>query len=511
MAFRFNWPEFDHEFYVEAKQQLETAMNKGNKPSVIVDHITVKELHMGTQPPELEILEIGELGNDKFRGIFKLNYAGDAYIEVQTKVQANPMHAKVSELPRHSRPSILAADQSLVVPMILRISDLKLRGIVVLVVSKTKGVTLVFKNDPLESIRVSSTFDSVSILRDFLQRQIEAQLRNLLQEDLPAMIHNLSLRYIQSEEEKKKQKEQLERRQKLLQQQQNQETLSISSEPLLPLRRAFSSWSMASTPLTAPLMRARSSTCYSDDLTLPELDANYPLTPTSLSSSLYTPLTGTFDLNDEYSSYDDYLVATPTTPATTMMSTVFGSGLNAAFSKSNTTFDLTGGCRTAPMTVANLFTHNRQYNNGKTNQLGISPLFHKDYHPMAAMMYAAQQQDTLSETSLSTPSMADIYCEADAPWYAVEGPEIGPSHIIPSETNFMDDKAIILRPSENNMALKLSMLTSVNYTLSPLTESISNFTFRSLPHVRKSNSTMSRSKKVPKRRITRLNMSAPPL
>lgn len=49
MAFRFNWPEFDDEFYVEAKSQLETAMNKGNKPSVIVDHITVKELHMGTQ------------------------------------------------------------------------------------------------------------------------------------------------------------------------------------------------------------------------------------------------------------------------------------------------------------------------------------------------------------------------------------------------------------------------------------------------------------------------------
>lgn len=64
MAFRFNWPEFDHEFYVEAKSQLETAMNKGNKPSVIVDHITVKELHMGTQvkkkkkePPPLFSLE----------------------------------------------------------------------------------------------------------------------------------------------------------------------------------------------------------------------------------------------------------------------------------------------------------------------------------------------------------------------------------------------------------------------------------------------------------------------
>lgn len=414
------------------------------------------------------------------------------------------MHAKVSELPRHSRPSILAADQPLVVPMILRISDLKLRGIVVLVVSKTKGVTLVFKNDPLESIRVSSTFDSVSILRDFLQRQIEAQLRNLLQEDLPVMIHNLSLRYIQSEEEKKKRKEQEERQQKLLQQQ-KQERLSISSEPPFPMRRAFSSWSMASTPLTAPLMRARSSTYYSDDLTIPELDANYPLTPRSQPSSICTPLTGTFDLDDEYGCFDEFC----TSPTTTVG---FGSFSDAAYEKSINNTNSAGVCRTAPMTAANLFTHNRQYNNtnGNINQLGISPLLYKEYHPMAAMMYAAQQ-DTLSETGLSTPSMADIYSEADAPWYAVEGPELGPSHIASTETAFMDDKVIILKPSENNMAAKLSLLTSVNYTLSPLTESISNFTFRSLPHVKKSNSTLLRNKKVPKRRITRLNMSVPRL
>ncbi|KAI8343504.1 hypothetical protein BC941DRAFT_323998, partial [Chlamydoabsidia padenii] len=208
MAFRFNWPEFDTEFYDEAKAQFETALNKGNKPKNIVDHITVKELHMGTLPPELEILEIGELTTDKFRGIFKLTYAGDAYIVLQTKVQANPMYAKQSALPRHTRPNILAADYPLVVPMLLRISDLKLRGIVVLVVSKTKGITLVFKNDPLENILISSTFDSVTSVRNFLQREIEKQLRNLFQEDLPVMIHNLSLRHIQSEQEKAKKQQQ---------------------------------------------------------------------------------------------------------------------------------------------------------------------------------------------------------------------------------------------------------------------------------------------------------------
>jgi hypothetical protein len=121
------------------------------------------------------------------------------------------MHAKRNQLPRHARPGILAADQPLVVPMLLRISDLKLRGIVVLVVSKTKGITLVFKNDPLENILISSTFDSVSSVRNFLQREIEKQLRTMFQEDLPVMIHNLSLRYINKEQEEKRRQELLKR------------------------------------------------------------------------------------------------------------------------------------------------------------------------------------------------------------------------------------------------------------------------------------------------------------
>ncbi|KAI9275077.1 hypothetical protein EDC94DRAFT_579527 [Helicostylum pulchrum] len=492
MAFRFSWPEFDQEFYVEAKSQLETALNKGNKPPVIVDHITVKELNMGTKPPELEILEIGELGTDKFRGIFKLNYAGDAYIEVQTKVQANPMHAKSSELPRHSRPGILAADQPLVVPMILRISDLKLRGIVVLVVSKTKGVTLVFKNDPLESIRISSTFDSISILRDFLQRQIENQLRNMLQEDLPVMIHTLSLRIIESEQEKKKKQEQEER---LIQQQKRQ--LSIYSQ------RSSSSNSIRP-PSWAHLRDQGSSSEYS----LPELD-NFPDSPTS---TLFTP---TFDMY-----YDQYITTSPT-------STVFGSSFlelddlkkNDLIHNNNNDVDDYFHCRSVPITAANLFTHNRSM-----NQLGLSS--YKDYHPINHLMYqqpatTKSQNDLISENGLSvattttTPclSMADIYADdADAPWYAVEGPELFSTAppVLPFDMP-MNETNITLNLSQNRLAAKLSTLTCINYTLSPLTESISNFTFRSLPHVKKSSTSTPRHKKVPKRRITRLNMAIPRL
>ena len=64
----------------------------------------------------------------------------------------------------------------------------------ILVFSKQKGITLVFRNDPLESLKVSSTFDSIPFVRDFLQKEIEAQLRILFMDDLPAIIHRLSLR-----------------------------------------------------------------------------------------------------------------------------------------------------------------------------------------------------------------------------------------------------------------------------------------------------------------------------
>ncbi|KAI8341418.1 hypothetical protein BC941DRAFT_329701, partial [Chlamydoabsidia padenii] len=211
MSFHFNWPEFDSSFYEEAKKQLETALNKEKKSKHIADHIIVKELHMGTKPPELEVLEIGELSTDYFRGIFKLTYCGDSYIELQTKVQANPLYNPPLLnhqilLPRYSRPNIVAAAQPLVIPMLLRISNVKLNGIITLSVSKSKGVTLVFKNNALEHLQVSSTFDIVPSVKSYLQQLIETQLRFFLQDTLPIVVHEYSLRHINDHQQQKQQR-----------------------------------------------------------------------------------------------------------------------------------------------------------------------------------------------------------------------------------------------------------------------------------------------------------------
>jgi len=121
-------------------------------------------------------------------------YWGDAFLTLRTRVQANPLNTYLSTKPDWTNPGPLAAASGLTIPLAITLSDIRLSGFVILVFSKNKGMTLVFRNDPLESLKVSSTFDSIPFVREYLQREIEKQLRNLFMEDLPAILHRLSLR-----------------------------------------------------------------------------------------------------------------------------------------------------------------------------------------------------------------------------------------------------------------------------------------------------------------------------
>ena len=193
MAFHFNWSPLIADTD-RVRHMLTSSLNKSPKPPIIVDDIVVNELNLGSNPPSLEILEIGDLAEDRFRGIFKVRYEGDAYLTLRTKVQANPLNTFLSTKPTFASPSPLAAGSGLTIPLQITLSDIRLSGFVILVFSKQKGITLVFRNDPLESLKVSSTFDSIPFVREYLQRTIEGQLRVLFMEDLPAIIHRLSLR-----------------------------------------------------------------------------------------------------------------------------------------------------------------------------------------------------------------------------------------------------------------------------------------------------------------------------
>ncbi|CAK7264849.1 ERMES complex subunit [Sporothrix epigloea] len=195
MAFNFNWSPLaaDASFYQRAREMLTTALNKSPKPPIIVDDIIVTEFNLGSVPPDLEILEIGDIAADRFRGIFKMCYAGDAFLTLKTRVQANPLNTYLSSKPSFTSPGPLAAASGLTIPLQITLSEIKLSAFIIVVFSKQKGLTLVFRNDPLESLMVSSTFDSIQFVRDYLQRTIEGKLRDLMMDELPAIIHRLSL------------------------------------------------------------------------------------------------------------------------------------------------------------------------------------------------------------------------------------------------------------------------------------------------------------------------------
>ena len=104
------------------------------------------------------------------------------------------MNTYLSAKPSFASPQPLAASSGLTIPLQISLSNIKLSAFIILVFSKQKGLTLVFRNDPLESLKVSSTFDSIPFVRDYLQKEIEGQLRALLMDEVPAIIHRLSLR-----------------------------------------------------------------------------------------------------------------------------------------------------------------------------------------------------------------------------------------------------------------------------------------------------------------------------
>ena len=422
------------------------------------------------------------------------------------------MHAKqsTSQLARHTRPKILAADQPLVVPMLLRISDLRLRGIIVLVVSKTKGITLVFKNDPLESIVISSTFDSVTSVRNFLQREIEKQLRNLFQEDLPVMIHNLSLRHIQNQREKEEQEK------KQQQQQQRQPILSSAlSDP----------------GMIRPCLGMNDDGIIHDDdiYSLPtalSLSSSAPAssTSTAASSAPCTPVDG---VSMYFNNMDLEAMAKQHNGCLPPQG-IYGNGLVGTGSL------YSSNCSSACCS----FEDDMRSYSSQASFSDIMPMYRPTTPPAIYTQYASIQamhqylqncveDDSISLDSLnmsstissqsgtvcgsvvSSTTLADIYAgDGDAPWYVVEGPEI-PSLAGPTaeqQIPVMFDQEIILRPTENTLAARLAQLTCANRTLSPLPPIIQHSVCRSFPHAVKTKPMNRRGRKVPKRRIIHLSL-----
>lgn len=199
MSFKLNWNAIEKDsFSAHTRELLEEALNSGKRPSILSDDIKIIDLNFGTIAPNFQILEIGDLGLDKFRGIFSFKYYGDASITVKTKISASLLknyNNNIGDEFNFIKPNFIVSDCDFDIPLNLKLSNFKMSSIMIIVFSKTKGLTLVFKNDPLENIDVNSTFDKISPIADFLQKKIESQISDLFKEFLPSLLYKFSLKY----------------------------------------------------------------------------------------------------------------------------------------------------------------------------------------------------------------------------------------------------------------------------------------------------------------------------
>ncbi|KAH3661281.1 hypothetical protein OGAPHI_006688 [Ogataea philodendri] len=214
MSFQINWEAIEKQsFSSYTRELLNEALNSGKRPNILSSDIKIMDLNFGHISPDFEILEIGDLGPDRFRGIFKFKYDGDASVTVNTKVSASPLRIyndniyddlvdknkgykrDCQQLAEFVKPQFNGSDSDFDIPLNLTLGKFKLSSIIIIVFNKTKGLTLVFKNDPLESIEVSSTFDRIKPIAKFLQKTIETQISELFKEFLPSYLYKFSLKY----------------------------------------------------------------------------------------------------------------------------------------------------------------------------------------------------------------------------------------------------------------------------------------------------------------------------
>ena len=426
--------------------------------------------------------------------------------------KANPLNHKQPDihLMTGSR-GMLAAREPLVVPMLLRLSHFKLDSYVVLVVSKQKGITLVFKTDPLQNVDINSTFDSIAVIQKFIQREIEGQLRQMFREDLPGIIHRLSQQWVKAKVEAPY----LDKRPPpvVCRPFDTRRVRSVSGVSVASSTRrtSKSTLSTQSTPVIPPPTDLTSS--------LPDLenfDPTYGLRPEGLPiksvfsnfGRLFKQNKGLADLTEEPSEVDEEEEQAVEEDKTSYSvvdweDTSFGYSPPASLTPDDSVTEY----ETIPAVGGGTITRPRVYHSQSMiqppSEISRSSSFADGSAPRAHRPITPDSIDTQFSRSTSSGLAHSIETPPTDPPYSAHSHDpthkpplslrrlsisstapLDPFHSgspPPHQSAFDADPKIVLGPTFNSTLHQLSTLTSSNHTLSPYTRSLAHFTVRSGP------------------------------
>jgi hypothetical protein len=105
--------------------------------------------------------------------MLKLKYTGDASFTLQINLVAAPDPIEVS------------------------ISHLRVLSLFSIHLSKAHGLTVTFRTDPVEAIQINTSFDAIG-MNGIIQAEVERRIRELFREELPVLLHQESLRLMES-------------------------------------------------------------------------------------------------------------------------------------------------------------------------------------------------------------------------------------------------------------------------------------------------------------------------
>jgi hypothetical protein len=426
------------------------------------------------------------------------------------------MNSNKSDVSMYTRRRILAADQPLVVPMLLRLSNLRLRGIIVLVVSRQKGITLVFKNDPLEKVDISSTFDSISSIQGFLQTEIEKRLRIMFQEDLPSIVHQLSLQKWLSGN---KRKEEMTYKQESLERDHNFDRSSLHH---LSENAPYDTMSMPDlryhTPLSTPSSEfSLESSFYAEDgySNIGDLDSLDGYSGCSMYSNFgdlfdrqkeglkaisQPNKDHNLDLNRPRVFHRQRFLVSPKPQRRGSLPTWLPSV------QQEQQYDVRKPLRLhmhnetkqqlSPIITGNHFVETAS--NSNSNKMTAANLQRHNQYQVA-------ETQPLHHNSFISPSISD-----DLPYDVSLGNSIQSFNHkdAPASSNehyvFFRQQEIVLQPSETSVAAQLATLMNSNHTISPYTRTLQHLTFRSFPHP--VNKTLTSKRKLPGKVVVKRNV-----
>eukprot|EP01132_Coremiostelium_polycephalum_P004773 gene4773-5953_t len=199
MSFKLTWGPFGEEFYSNIKKELNKTLNSGGPIPNIADPLTVYDFNLGDTAPELTLLEVADASKEKFKFLFKVLYQGNGYLELRTKVQANPVYLGTSlsvskrEKQFLSRMNFGTAGKPHIMPLSVMIKDIIFDGELSFTVINNKTMEAFFVTDPLKKVNICTSFDEFPAAANFVKQLVEAELRNFIMKEFPALVSTITV------------------------------------------------------------------------------------------------------------------------------------------------------------------------------------------------------------------------------------------------------------------------------------------------------------------------------